>query len=321
MESIPALLAGFFISRLSPVKSRKEEAMSIFTGAGVAIVTPFKPNGEVNYEAFADQIELQIKGGTDAIIVCGTTGEASTLTHEEHLDVIEYCVKQVNGRIPVIAGTGSNCTETAVYLSQEAEKRGAAGLLLVTPYYNKCTQKGLKEHYTIIAESVKIPIILYNIPGRTGGVFIQPETVVDLCTNVPNIVGVKDATGNLSGVAKLMSLAKGRVDLYSGNDDQIVPILSLGGKGVISVLSNIAPKQTHDICEKFFAGDLEGSCKLQLDAIPVIDGLFCEVNPIPVKTAMNIMGLNAGPMRRPLTEMEEANAKKLEAAMKDFGIL
>ena len=321
MESIPALLAGFFISRLSPVKSRKEEAMSIFTGAGVAIVTPFKPNGEVNYEAFADQIELQIKGGTDAIIVCGTTGEASTLTHEEHLDVIEYCVKQVNGRIPVIAGTGSNCTETAVYLSQEAEKRGADGLLLVTPYYNKCTQKGLKEHYTIIAESVKIPIILYNIPGRTGGVFIQPETVVDLCTNVPNIVGVKDATGNLSGVAKLMSLAKGRVDLYSGNDDQIVPILSLGGKGVISVLSNIAPKQTHDICEKFFAGDLEGSCKLQLDAIPVIDGLFCEVNPIPVKTAMNIMGLNAGPMRRPLTEMEEANAKKLEAAMKDFGIL
>lgn len=321
MESIPALLAGFFISGLSPVKSRKEEVMSIFTGAGVAIVTPFKPNGEVNYEAFANQIELQIKGGTDAIIVCGTTGEASTLTHEEHLDVIEYCVKQVNGRIPVIAGTGSNCTETAVYLSQEAEKRGADGLLLVTPYYNKCTQKGLKEHYTIIAESVKIPIILYNIPGRTGGVFIQPETVVDLCTNVPNIVGVKDATGNLSGVAKLMSLAKGRVDLYSGNDDQIVPILSLGGKGVISVLSNIAPKQTHDICEKFFAGDVEESCKLQLDAIPVIDGLFCEVNPIPVKTAMNIMGLNAGPMRRPLTEMEEANAKKLEAAMKDFGIL
>lgn len=295
--------------------------MSIFTGAGVAIVTPFKPNGEVNYEAFANQIELQIKGGTDAIIVCGTTGEASTLTHEEHLDVIEYCVKQVNGRIPVIAGTGSNCTETAVYLSQEAEKRGADGLLLVTPYYNKCTQKGLKEHYTIIAQSVKIPIILYNIPGRTGGVFIQPETVVDLCTNVPNIVGVKDATGNLSGVAKLMSLADGNVDLYSGNDDQIVPILSLGGKGVISVLSNIAPKQTHDICEKFFSGDVEGSRKLQLDAIPVIDGLFCEVNPIPVKKAMNLMGLEAGPMRRPLTEMEEANAKKLEAAMKDFGIL
>lgn len=185
-------------------------------------------------------------------------------------------------------------------------------MLLVTPYYNKCTQKGLKEHYTMIAEAVDIPIILYNIPGRTGGVFIQPETVVELCRNVPNIVGVKDATGNLSGVAKLMSLAEGSVDLYSGNDDQIVPILSLGGKGVISVLSNIAPTQTHDICEKFFAGDVEGSRKLQLDAIPVIDGLFCEVNPIPVKKAMNLMGLHAGPMRRPLTEMEEANAKKLK---------
>lgn len=295
--------------------------MSIFTGAGVAIVTPFKPNGEVNYEAFASQIERQIKGGTDAIIVCGTTGEASTLTHEEHLDVIEYCVKQVGGRIPVIAGTGSNCTETAVYLSQEAEKRGADGLLLVTPYYNKCTQKGLKEHFTIIAEAVKIPIILYNIPGRTGGVLIQPETVVDLCTSIPNIVGVKDATGNLSGVARLMAMAKGKVDVYSGNDELIVPILSLGGKGVISVLSNVAPKQTHDICEKFFAGDVEGSRNIQLDAIPLIDGLFCEVNPIPVKKAMNLMGLEAGPLRRPLTEMEEANAKKLQEAMKGFGLL
>ncbi len=295
--------------------------MAVFTGAGVAIVTPFKENGEVNYEEFAKQIELQIAGETDAIIVCGTTGEASTLSHEEHLDVIRYCIKVVNGRIPVVAGTGSNCTDTAVYLSQEAEKAGADGLLVVTPYYNKATQKGLYEHFKIVADSVKIPVILYNIPGRTGGVNILPETVVRLCTEVDNIVGVKDATGNISQVAKMMSLADGKVDLYSGNDDQIVPILSLGGKGVISVLSNIAPKQTHDICAKYFEGDVEGSRKIQLDAIELIDALFCEVNPIPVKKALNLMGLNAGPLRRPLTEMEDANAKKLEKAMKGFGIL
>ena len=295
--------------------------MAVFTGAGVAIVTPFKENGEVNYEEFAKQIELQIAGETDAIIVCGTTGEASTLSHEEHLDVIRYCVKVVNGRIPVVAGTGSNCTETAVYLSQEAEKAGADALLVVTPYYNKATQKGLYEHFKIVADSVKIPIILYNIPGRTGGVNILPETVVRLCTEVENIVGVKDATGNISQVAKMMSLANGKVDLYSGNDDQIVPLLSLGGKGVISVLSNIAPKQTHDICAKFFEGDIEGSRKIQLDAINLIDALFCEVNPIPVKKALNLMGLNAGILRRPLTEMEDVNAAKLEKAMKEFGLL
>ena len=295
--------------------------MAVFTGAGVAIVTPFKENGEVNYEEFAKQIELQIAGETDAIIVCGTTGEASTLSHEEHLDVIRYCIKVVNGRIPVVAGTGSNCTDTAVYLSQEAEKAGADALLVVTPYYNKATQKGLYEHFKIVADSVKIPVILYNIPGRTGGVNILPETVVRLCTEVDNIVGVKDATGNISQVAKMMSLADGKVDLYSGNDDQIVPILSLGGKGVISVLSNIAPKQTHDICAKYFEGDVEGSRKIQLDAIELIDALFCEVNPIPVKKALNLMGLNAGPLRRPLTEMEDANAEKLEKAMKGFGIL
>ena len=295
--------------------------MAIFTGAGVAIVTPFKDNGEVDYETFAKNIEFQIENGTDAIIVCGTTGEASTLSHEEHLDVIRYCVKCVNGRIPVVAGTGSNCTETAVYLSQEAEKAGADGLLVVTPYYNKATQKGLYEHFKIIADSVKIPIILYNIPGRTGGVNILPETVVKLCTEVENIVGVKDATGNISQVAKLMSIAGDKVDLYSGNDDQIVPLLSLGGKGVISVLSNIAPKQTHDICAKFFEGDVEGSRKIQLDAINLIDALFCEVNPIPVKKALNLMGLNAGILRRPLTEMEDANAAKLEKAMKEFGLL
>lgn len=295
--------------------------MSIFKGAGVAIITPFHEDGSVNYEAFADQIERQIAGGTDAIIVCGTTGEASTLTHEEHLDVIRYCVEKVNKRIPVIAGTGSNCTETAIYLSQEAEKAGADGLLLVTPYYNKCTQKGLLEHFKMIAESVSLPIILYNIPGRTGGVLIAPETICMLCREVPNIVGVKDATGNISGVAKLMHMAGGDVDVYSGNDDQIVPILSLGGKGVISVLSNIAPRQTHDICQMYFDGNVEGSRDLQLKAIPVIDGLFCEVNPIPVKKAMNLMGLEAGPLRRPLTEMEDAHAAVLEQAMKDFGIL
>ena len=295
--------------------------MAVFTGAGVAIVTPFKENGEVNYEEFAKQIELQIAGETDAIIVCGTTGEASTLSHEEHLDVIRYCIKVVNGRIPVVAGTGSNCTETAVYLSQEAEKAGADALLVVTPYYNKATQKGLYEHFKIVADSVKIPVILYNIPVRTGGVNILPETVVRLCTEVENIVGVKDATGNISQVAKMMALANGKVDLYSGNDDQIVPILSLGGKGVISVLSNIAPKQTHDICAKYLEGDVEGSRKIQLDAIELIDALFCEVNPIPVKKALNLMGLNAGPLRRPLTEMEDANAEKLAKAMKGFGLL
>ena len=295
--------------------------MAIFTGAGVAIVTPFHEDGSVNYEAFAEQIELQIAGGTDAIIVCGTTGESSTLTHEEHLDVIRYCVKQVNKRIPVIAGTGSNCTETAIYLSQEAETAGVDGLLIVTPYYNKCTQKGLYEHFKMVAESVNLPIILYNIPGRTGGVLIQPETVVSLCRNVKNIVGVKDATGNISGVAKVLQLADGDVDLYSGNDDQIVPILSLGGKGVISVLSNVAPRQTHDICQLYFDGKVKESAALQLKALPVIDGLFCEVNPIPVKKAMNLMGLNAGPLRRPLTEMEEEHAAKLADAMKAFGIL
>ena len=295
--------------------------MAIFTGAGVAIVTPFKENGEVDYESFAKNIEFQIEKGTDAIIVCGTTGEASTLTHEEHIEVIRYCVKCVNGRIPVVAGTGSNCTETAIYLSQEAEKAGADGLLVVTPYYNKATQKGLFEHFKMVADSVKIPILLYNIPGRTGGVNILPETVVRLCTEVENIVGVKDATGNISQVAKLMSIADGKVDLYSGNDDQIVPFLSLGGKGVISVLSNVAPTETHDICAKFFAGDVKGSSDLQLSAISLIDALFCEVNPIPVKKALHLMGMMGGTIRRPLTVMEDANAAKLEKAMREFGIL
>lgn len=294
--------------------------MAVFTGAGVAIVTPFKANGEVNYEKFGELIEFQIANGTDAIIVCGTTGESSTLTHEEHLDVIKYCVEKVAGRIPVVAGTGSNCTETAIYLSREAQGVGVDALLLVTPYYNKATQKGLSAHFKAVAESVKIPCILYNVPSRTG-CNIMPETVVKLCTEVENIVGVKEASGNISQAAKLMSLANGAVDLYSGNDDMIVPLLSLGGKGVISVLSNVAPRQTHEICSKYLEGDTAGSTAEQLRAIPLCDALFCEVNPIPVKKALNLMGKEAGTLRMPLTEMEEANAVKLEKAMKDYGIL
>lgn len=294
--------------------------MALFEGAGVALVTPFKENGEVNYEKLEEIVEEQIAGGTDAIIACGTTGEASTMTHEEHLDVIEYICRVTKKRIPVVAGTGSNCTETAVYLSAEAEKRGADGLLLVSPYYNKATQKGLMAHFTAVADAVKIPVILYNIPGRTG-VTIKPETIAALCKDVDNIVGVKEASGNFSAIATLMSLSDGKVDLYSGNDDQIVPLLSLGGKGVISVLSNVAPRQTHDICASYFAGDVKTSASLQLKAIPLITELFSEVNPIPVKAAMNMMGKGVGPLRMPLTEMEPQNQEKLKRAMADYGIL
>ncbi len=294
--------------------------MAIFTGAGVAIVTPMKADGEVNYEKFGELIEFQIANGTDAIIVCGTTGEASTLTHEEHLEVIRYCVEKVDGRIPVVAGTGSNCTETAVYLSTEAEKYGADGLLLVSPYYNKATQNGLYAHFKTIAESVKIPVILYNVPSRTG-CNILPETVVRLCKDVDNILGVKEASGNISQIAHLAAISHGCVDIYSGNDDQIVPIMALGGVGVISVLSNVAPRQTHEICQKFLDGDVEGSRKMQLEAMDLCSALFCEVNPIPVKKALNLMGMEAGTLRMPLTEMEEGNAARLEKAMKSYGIL
>lgn len=294
--------------------------MTLFEGAGVALVTPFKENGEVNYEKLEEIVEEQIAGGTDSIIACGTTGEASTMTHEEHLDVIEYICRVTKKRIPVVAGTGSNCTETAVYLSAEAEKRGADGLLLVSPYYNKATQKGLMAHFTAVADAVKIPVILYNIPGRTG-VTIKPETIAALCKDVDNIVGVKEASGNFSAIATLMSLSDGKVDLYSGNDDQIVPLLSLGGKGVISVLSNVAPRQTHDICASYFAGNVKTSASLQLKAIPLITELFSEVNPIPVKAAMNMMGKGVGPLRMPLTEMEPQNQEKLKRAMADYGIL
>ena len=294
--------------------------MSIFTGAGVAIVTPMYENGEVNYEQFGKLIEFQIENKTDAIVVCGTTGEASTLTHEEHLDVIRYCVRAVNGRVPVIAGTGSNCTETAVYLSQEAEKAGADGLLLVSPYYNKATQNGLYTHFKTIADSVKIPMLLYNVPGRTG-CNILPETIVRLCKDVENIVGVKEASGNISQIAHLAAIGEGCVDIYSGNDDQILPIMALGGLGVISVLSNVAPAQTHEICQDFLDGKVEDSRRKQLRALDLCSALFCEVNPIPVKKALNLMGMEAGPLRMPLTEMEPANAEKLEKAMRAYGIL
>lgn len=293
--------------------------MSIFTGAGVAIVTPMKENGKVNFEKLGELLEEQIAGNTDAIIICGTTGESSTMTHEEHLETIRYTIEKVNKRIPVIAGTGSNCTETAIYLSKEAEKMGADGLLLVSPYYNKSTQKGLIAHYTAIAEAVKIPIILYNVAGRTG-INIQPETIAYLVKNVENIVGVKEASGNISQVAEIAALTDGKCDIYSGNDDQIVPILSLGGKGVISVLSNVAPEYTHDIVAKYLDGKVEESCKMQLNALPLVHALFCEVNPIPVKTAMNLMGKEVGPFRMPLCEMEDAHKEVLKNAMKDFGL-
>lgn len=293
--------------------------MAVFTGAGVAIVTPMKDNGDVNYEKLGEILEEQIAGGTDAIIICGTTGESSTLTHEEHIDVIKYAVDKTAGRLPVVAGTGSNCTATAIYLSQEAEKAGADALLLVTPYYNKATQKGLIAHYTAVAKSVSLPIILYNVPSRTG-CNILPETAVALAKNVENIVGIKEASGNISQVVKLMSLADGCIDLYSGNDDQIVPLLSLGAKGVISVLSNVAPKETHDIVALYLEGKVKESCELQLRAIPLVDALFSEVNPIPVKKALNLMGKEVGPLRGPLSEMEDAHAEKLAAEMRAFGI-
>lgn len=293
--------------------------MAVFEGAGVAIITPFNEDGTVNYDKLKELLEFQIKNSTDAIIICGTTGEASTLSNDEHLECIRYTCEVVNGRVPVIAGTGSNCTESAVFLSQEAERYGADALLVVTPYYNKATQNGLKAHYKEIANAVKIPIILYNVPSRTGTT-IQPQTIVDLCREVPNIVGVKDATGNISEVAELMSLANGDVDVYSGNDDQITAVLSLGGKGVISVLSNILPQETHDMVKSYLNGDAETSRKLQLRYIPLIKALFSEVNPIPVKKAMNLMGMEVGSLRLPLTEMEEKTAAKLAEEMRKVNI-
>ena len=294
--------------------------MAIFKGAGVAIVTPMKENLEINYDKLDEMLEEQIAGGTDAIIICGTTGESATMTEAEHSEAIRFTIERVNHRIPVIAGTGSNCTRTAVELSKEAEKDGADGLLLVTPYYNKATQNGLIAHYTQICNEVNLPAILYNVPSRTG-CNIQPKTLAQLVKNVDNIVGVKEASGNIGAVAQIMHLCDGNIDLYSGNDDQVVPLMSLGGIGVISVLSNVAPAYVHDMVYRYLSGDVEGSRKMQLDALPMCDALFCEVIPIAVKAALNLMGKEVGPLRAPLTEIEPAHKEQLEKAMKDFGLL
>ena len=294
--------------------------MAIFTGAGVAIATPFDENYNIDYDSFGKLIDFQIENKTDAIIVCGTTGEASTLNHEEHIAAIRYCVNRTNKRVPVIAGTGSNDSRTASWLTHQAELAGADAALVVTPYYNKATQKGLIAHYTTIANSVSIPIILYNIQSRTG-VNIAPETIAELVKNVDNIVGVKEASGNISQVAKIMHLTDGKIDLYSGNDDQVIPLLSLGGKGVISVLSNVAPRYTHEMVMKYLEGNTKEACQMQLNALPLIDALFCEVNPIPVKAAMNLMGKNVGSLRAPLTEMEPAHQERLAAELKAFGLM
>ena len=294
--------------------------MAIFKGAGVAIATPFLDNGEVNYDEFERLIEFQIQNGTDAIIVCGTTGEAATMTEAEHMEVVKFCIEKVNKRIPVIAGTGSNCTKTAVELSKLAEEYGADGVLLVTPYYNKATQEGLYAHFSAVADAINIPIILYNVPSRTG-CNIQPETAVRLCREKKNIVGIKDATGNIAQTSRMMQLADGCIDLYSGNDDQIVPIMAVGGLGVISVLSNVAPKETHEICQKCLDGDFAGARELQFKALPLVKALFSEVNPIPVKSALEMIGFKAGPLRLPLTKMETAHEEVLREEMKKFGLI
>ena len=294
--------------------------MAIFKGAGVALVTPFHEDESVNYEALEALIEMQIEGNTDAIIVCGTTGEPSTMTEEERISVMKFVIDKVNKRLPVIAGTGCNNTKNTVEMSKIAEELGADGLLVVTPYYNKATQEGLFLHYKAIAEAVNIPIIMYNVPSRTG-CNILPETAVRIAKECPNVTAIKEASGNISQIAALAAKAKGILDIYSGNDDQIVPILSLGGIGVISVLSNIAPQETHDMVMEYLEGDREKALELQLKYIDVIQALFCEVNPIPVKAALNLMGKNAGVLRLPLTEMSEKNKKVLAEAMKEVGLL
>ncbi len=293
--------------------------MSIFTGAGVALVTPTHADGSVNYEKMKELIEFQLANDTDALIICGTTGEASTMPDEAQVECVRFAKEVAAGRVPIIAGAGSNDTAHCIELAQACEKAGADAVLLVTPYYNKATQKGLILHYTAVAESISIPIILYNVPGRTG-CNLAPKTVAEL-SKVKNIVAVKEASGNLSQVAEIASLVGPDFDIYSGNDDQILPILSLGGKGVISVLSNVAPKQTHDMVMNFLNGDVKAATKLQLDAIELISALFCEVNPIPVKAALNLMGYEVGSCRLPLCDMEPKNLETLKTAMKNYGLI
>ena len=294
--------------------------MTIFKGSGVALATPMKENGDINYDSLGRLIEAQIEGGTDALIVCGTSGEAPTLDDPEHLDAIKFAVEQTKGRIPVIAGTGSNNTAHAVMMSEESEKLGADGLLLVTPYYNKATQEGLYKHYCTIASATKLPCIVYNVPSRTG-TNILPETMARLAKDQENIVAIKEATGNISQVAKLAGLTDGKLDIYSGNDDQIVPLCSLGGIGVISVLANVAPRETHDIVMHCLQGRYEEARALQLKALPLVEQLFIEVNPIPVKTALNMQGFEVGSPRLPLTELTDAHKKTLREAMVAFGCL
>ncbi len=294
--------------------------MSIFTGAGVAIVTPMHEDGTVNYDKFEEILDWQINNSTDAIVAIGTTGEGSTLTMEEHQEALEFVCSYVKHRVPVIAGTGSNATSAAIILSQAAQRAGADACLVVTPYYNKATQKGLYEHYRTVAASVDLPIIMYNVPGRTG-CNIAPETAARLAKDVDNIVAIKAATANVSQELHTMELSEGRLDMYSGEDGLIVPLLSIGAKGVISVLSNVAPRQTHDICAKWFAGDTQGSLAEQKRALPLIDALFCEVNPIPVKEAMNMMGMEVGPLRLPLTPLEPEHREQLKKAMEGYGLL
>ena len=293
--------------------------MSIFTGAGVALVTPMNADGSVNFEKMKELIEFQIANNTDALIICGTTGEATTISDEDQIECVRFAKEVAAGRVPVIAGAGSNDTAHCIELAQACEKAGADGVLLVTPYYNKATQKGLILHYTAIANSINIPIILYNVPGRTG-CNQAPKTVAELA-KVKNIVAVKEASGNLSQVAEIAALCGPDFDIYSGNDDQILPVLSLGGKGVISVLSNVAPKETHDMVAKFLDGDVQGAIKLQLGAIELISALFCEVNPIPVKTALNLMGYEVGACKLPLCDMEPKNLETLKTAMKNYGLI
>ena len=293
--------------------------MAIFKGAGVAIVTPMKDNEDVNYDKLEELINWHVENGTDSIIIAGTTGESSTLTMQEHKEVIEAAVKFTNHRIPVVAGTGSNCTRTAIQLSQEAEEAGADGLLIVTPYYNKATQAGLFKHYSAIADNTKLPIIMYNVPGRTG-CNLMPETVATLFKTKENIVGLKEATGNMAQASETMYLTDGKIDLYSGEDALVLPLLSIGGSGVISVWNNIAPRQVHDLCESFWKGDLETARKLQREAIPLINALFSEVNPIPIKEAMNMMGMEVGPVRAPLCAMSEANKAKMGKVMEAYGL-
>lgn len=291
--------------------------MSLFKGSGVAIVTPFTEDG-VDLKKLEELLEWHVTEGTDAIIICGTTGEASTMSLEEKKEAIKLTVEVINGRIPVIAGTGSNNTKLAVMMSKWADEAGVDGLLIVTPYYNKTTQKGCVEHYKAIAKEVKKPIIIYNVPSRTG-LNILPETLYEL-SKVPNISAVKEASSDIVQIARVAQLCEDNLDIYSGNDDQIVPILSLGGKGVISVAANILPKDTHEMCEKFFNGDLKGALELQLKMLPLVKALFVETNPIPVKEAMNLMGMNAGVLRLPLVNMTEKNLDLLKKEMTSYGI-